>query len=394
MQADCETKDSTIANETSQEVKLESSLETEEEQMEKATRNYSKVPNNLRKVLIDRVLTNGESIYEASLQLGIKYSTAKSIVKIFRSEGRIDAIDPNEMKKLKAKKRLKKGLETTPEQVNSLNGNLGFWERNQRSLESRPKTRLATGSVDRPSYYQIEEEIALNERIELELEKEQVNETSIRRSTRSQSKKRDQDESIEFPKSVPYKLQKTKSSSKVMVEIKQEYAIKQENQEQEKSNNDFASSEVKLEGDTRTDFQEKTEGIFAYESAAEKVIPRADFKNEENQGQAPKFIDRSDPRVMLNALLSNTNGILPNLSLPNSAPALQESIHKYPNPYLNSFDRNMALQRTFEVIRYQNYIQAQMRYARAGLLPVASLIPGFTSNIPGAGAAENKKQGF
>eukprot|EP00331_Platyophrya_macrostoma_P019271 CAMPEP_0176475470 /NCGR_PEP_ID=MMETSP0127-20121128/43622_1 /TAXON_ID=938130 /ORGANISM="Platyophrya macrostoma, Strain WH" /LENGTH=331 /DNA_ID=CAMNT_0017871065 /DNA_START=31 /DNA_END=1026 /DNA_ORIENTATION=+ len=53
---------------------------------------YHHIKNTIRKQLISRVESKGEKIIEVAKELGMKYSTAKSILKVYRSEGRTNKI--------------------------------------------------------------------------------------------------------------------------------------------------------------------------------------------------------------------------------------------------------------------------------------------------------------
>jgi transposase len=47
---------------------------------------YNKIPNSVRDRLVEMVVVEGHSIKEASIALNLKYSTAKTIYKIFKKE--------------------------------------------------------------------------------------------------------------------------------------------------------------------------------------------------------------------------------------------------------------------------------------------------------------------
>ena len=55
-------------------------------------KNYTTVTNKLRKALIKRVIKQDEPISKAANELNINYSTAKSIIRIYRESGRADKI--------------------------------------------------------------------------------------------------------------------------------------------------------------------------------------------------------------------------------------------------------------------------------------------------------------
>jgi hypothetical protein len=56
-------------------------------------RKYEKISNDVRKELIRRVIEEKSTIKHASVQLGVKYSSAKSIIKIYEKTGRESKLD-------------------------------------------------------------------------------------------------------------------------------------------------------------------------------------------------------------------------------------------------------------------------------------------------------------
>jgi DNA-binding MarR family transcriptional regulator len=54
---------------------------------------YNQVETNQRQVLLDLVQRDGLIIKEAARQLDIKYSTAKTILQLWKRTGRIEKID-------------------------------------------------------------------------------------------------------------------------------------------------------------------------------------------------------------------------------------------------------------------------------------------------------------
>lgn len=47
---------------------------------------YNKIPDSVREKLVEMVVVDKHTIKEASLALSLKYSTAKTIYKIFKKE--------------------------------------------------------------------------------------------------------------------------------------------------------------------------------------------------------------------------------------------------------------------------------------------------------------------
>lgn len=58
-------------------------------------REYTKIPKHLRRKLIEIIESRQSTIKEAAKELGINYSTAKNIVRVFRNERRINPIARN-----------------------------------------------------------------------------------------------------------------------------------------------------------------------------------------------------------------------------------------------------------------------------------------------------------
>jgi predicted transcriptional regulator len=54
---------------------------------------YSSINSDTRRTLLSLVKDNNSSIKEAAQQLNINYSTAKTILQLFRRTGRIEKID-------------------------------------------------------------------------------------------------------------------------------------------------------------------------------------------------------------------------------------------------------------------------------------------------------------
>jgi hypothetical protein len=68
---------------------------------------YAKIPISMRKQLVDLVEKESLTILKASKLMGLKYSTAKTIVQIFRKEGRINVFKKIPKKHLHSEKVLK-----------------------------------------------------------------------------------------------------------------------------------------------------------------------------------------------------------------------------------------------------------------------------------------------
>ena len=67
----------------------------------KKKKNYKKIKNNIRKMLVDMVKIKGIPLKNAAHNLGINYSTAKSIFRIYKLENRVikkNTFDENELK--------------------------------------------------------------------------------------------------------------------------------------------------------------------------------------------------------------------------------------------------------------------------------------------------------
>ncbi|CAD8061330.1 unnamed protein product [Paramecium sonneborni] len=78
---------------------------------------YQKVNANLRQQIIDQACVKGQPLRQIAQTLGIKYSTAKAIVQVYQSEGRIG-------KKRTRDKRIYQELETYILIVNKQTGNI------------------------------------------------------------------------------------------------------------------------------------------------------------------------------------------------------------------------------------------------------------------------------
>ncbi len=84
--------------------------------------NYNKIKNNSRQRLIEMVNIQGFPLRDAAMSLGINYSTAKSIFRIYKIENRINkknSVDEIELKNAYFK--LKNEKEKKPQNNNSNN---------------------------------------------------------------------------------------------------------------------------------------------------------------------------------------------------------------------------------------------------------------------------------
>jgi hypothetical protein len=63
--------------------------------------NYSFVDNNTRDILIDMVIENNKTIREACTILKLKYTTAKSVLTVYKKNGRVHRLGNCEETRLK-----------------------------------------------------------------------------------------------------------------------------------------------------------------------------------------------------------------------------------------------------------------------------------------------------
>lgn len=73
----------------------------------KLRRDYIRIPKDMRRKLLEIIERGQLTIKAAAIRLGINYSSAKSIVKIFRQQKRIDVMEPNIYKHAISKKKEK-----------------------------------------------------------------------------------------------------------------------------------------------------------------------------------------------------------------------------------------------------------------------------------------------
>lgn len=73
----------------------------------KLRRGYIKIPKEMRRELLETIERGQLTIKAAALRLGINYSSAKNIVKIFRQQKRIDVVERSICKKVIGKEKEK-----------------------------------------------------------------------------------------------------------------------------------------------------------------------------------------------------------------------------------------------------------------------------------------------
>lgn len=336
------------------------------------------------------------------MQLSIKYSTAKSIVKIYRNEGRIDIIDPNEVKKLKHNKKARekkksktRWIKKTSPRLNDLSANLPLREasQNKRPIETRPKTRLSTGKLNRMSYYQDGDEIAIiSQQDKLQQERDpEAFEKIEKKYTRSQTKNEHAKNTNDLQKKIiPYKLQKTRQSTHSQSKESGEATVTQQKTTTDSSENIQSVSESKTGDCHNAESQYQIETRKINQSQTKDDGLKLMSKEDDERAKEPELIQRMAINYNGLPVMPLLNQILPGRSslhtsnLPIFQPSIgiQDYMRIY-SPLGNMLlDKNVALQRAMELIQFQNSIQNHFNYARAGLIPGLPLPQSLAFNAP------------
>jgi hypothetical protein len=117
--------------------------------------NYNKIKNNSRQRLIEMVNVQGLPLRDAAMSLGINYSTAKSIFRIYKLENRINkknSVDEIELKnayfKLKNEKEKKPPTNNNKNNLSSLNFETSNFLKHQDSSINENDSNNVKGKID------------------------------------------------------------------------------------------------------------------------------------------------------------------------------------------------------------------------------------------------------